>query len=137
VTWAGVTYDAPDPTGTAANFAPADGAPLLVPAGDHAAVSLVATTHNGPVSGALTVGYTDGTTAQVPLTVADWCAAPAPGTTAVLAMDHRIKAGQGVDGPPTSLFGVTVPIPAGKRVRSLTLPADSRLYLYALTLTGP
>ena len=135
VTWGGVTYDAPDPTGTAANFAPADGNPLLLPAGDHAAVSLVATTHNGPVSGGLTIGYTDGTTAQVPLTVADWCAAAAPGTTAVLSMDHRIKAGQGIDGPATSLFGVTVPIPAGKQIRSLTLPTDNRLFLYALTLT--
>jgi hypothetical protein len=52
-------------------------------------------------------------------------AAAAPGTTVVLAMDHRIKAGQGIDGPSTSLFGVTVPIPAGKQVRSLTLPTDS------------
>jgi len=51
------------------------------------------------VSGALTIGYTDGTTTQAPLTVADWCAPAAPGSTAVLTMAHRIKAGQGVDTP--------------------------------------
>jgi hypothetical protein len=134
VTWDGVTYNAPSPGGTAANFAPAAGQSLLLPSG-HGAVHLVMTSHNGPVSGGLTVGYTDGSYASVPLTVADWCGNPAAGTTTVLAMDHRIKAGQGVDGPPVKLFGVTVPAAAGKQVRSLTLPAATGLYVYAVTLT--
>ncbi len=133
VTWGGVTYDAPDPTGTAANFAPADGTPMLLPGGSaFGTVNLVVTSHNGPVGGGLTIGYTDGSTAQVSLTVPDWCATS---PTAVLAMPHRIKAGQGVDGPPVSLFGVTVPLADGKRIRSLTLPDDTRLHLYALTLS--
>jgi hypothetical protein len=51
-------------------------------------------------------------------------------------MPHRIKAGQGVDGPPVSLFGVTVPLAAGKTIRSLTLPNDARIQMYALTLSG-
>ncbi|MCU7729592.1 GH92 family glycosyl hydrolase [Actinoplanes sp. KI2] len=134
VTWNGVTYAAPDPTGTAANFVPATGRPLLLPVGSHSAVALVATSHNGPVSGVFTIGYTDGSVQSVPLTIADWCGAATPGTTTVLSMDHRIKAGQGVDGPPTSLFGVTVPIPEGKQVRSLSLPNDPRMLLYAVTL---
>ncbi|GIF18063.1 putative alpha-1,2-mannosidase [Actinoplanes tereljensis] len=133
VTWAGVTYNAPSPAGTAPNFVPFAGQPLLLPGGFGGA-HLVVTSHNGPVSGGLTVGYTDGSYASVPLTVADWCAGPAAGTTTLLAMDHRIKAGQGVDGPPVSLFGVTVPAAEGKQVRSLTLPALSGLYLYALSL---
>ena len=134
VTWDGVTYQAPDPTGTAKNFVQARGQSLLLPAGDHAAVKLVATTHNGPVTAALTIGYADGTTAPATVTIADWCGTAAPGTTAVLAMPHRIKAGQGVDGPPVSLFGTSLPVPAGKQIRSLTLPNDPRLYLYAVTL---
>jgi hypothetical protein len=131
VTWGGVTYDAPDPAGTAPNLAPADGSPMLLPGGDFRAANLVLTSHNGPVGGGLTIGYTDGTTAQTSLSVPDWCATS---PSAVLAMPHRIKAGQGVDGPPVSLFGVTVPLAEGKRIRSLTLPSDSRIYLYALTL---
>ena len=134
VTWGGVTYQAPDPAGTAKNFVQARGQSLLLPTGDHAAVHLVATTHNGPVTAALTIGYADGTSAPATVTVADWCGTASAGTTTVLAMPHRIKAGQGVDGPPVNLFGVRLPVPAGKQVRSLTLPDDPRLHLYAVTL---
>jgi predicted alpha-1,2-mannosidase len=134
-TLGGVPYDAPDPTGTAANFVPATGQPLLLPAASHTSLQMVLTTHNGPVSGVFTLGYTDGSVQSVPLTIADWCGAPTAGTSVVLAMDHRIKAGQGVDGPSTSLFGVTVPLAAGKQLRSISLPNDPRMLLYALTLT--
>jgi hypothetical protein len=134
VTWDGVTYQAPDPTGTAKNFVPARGQSLLLPAGDHTAVKLVATTRNGPVTAAVTIGYADGTSAPATVTIADWCGSAAPGTTAVLAMPHRIKAGQGVDGPPVSLFGASLPLAEGKQIRSITLPDDPRLHLYAVTL---
>ncbi|MEV8508156.1 GH92 family glycosyl hydrolase [Actinoplanes sp. NPDC051475] len=134
VTWGGVTYEAPDPRGTAKNFVQARGQSLLLPAGDHGTVKLIATTHNGPVTAALTIGYTDGTSAPATLTIADWCGSPAPGTTAVLSMPHRIKAGQGVDGPPVSLFGASLPVAAGKQIRSVTLPDDPRFHLYAVTL---
>lgn len=134
VTWNGVTYEAPDPTGTAANFVPAAGQPLLLPSAPHDAVHMVVTSHNGPVSGVFTLGYTDGSVQSVPITVADWCGGPTAGTTTVLSMDHRIKAGQGVDGPPTSLFGVTIPLTAGKQLRSVSLPNDPRMLLYAVTL---
>jgi hypothetical protein len=83
----------------------------------------------------LTVGYTDGTSADTTVTIADWCGTAAPGTTTVLAMPHRIKAGQGVDGPPVNLYAAALPIPAGKQIRSLTLPNDPRIHLYALTLS--
>ena len=133
VTWDGVAYDAPSPAGSALNFVQANGQSLLLPSLPAArSLHLIMTSHNGPVSGALTVGYDDGTLSQAPLTVADWCGSASPGTSVALAMDHRIKAGQGVDGPPVSLFEVTVPVGAG--VRSLTLPPDQRLYLYAMTL---
>jgi hypothetical protein len=134
VTWNGVTYDAPDPAGTTPNFVPAAGQPLLLPAAGHNAVQMVVTSHNGPVSGVFTLGYTDGSVQSVPVTVADWCGTATAGTTTVLAMDHRIKAGQGVDGPPTSLFGVAVPLAAGKQLRSLSLPDDPRMLVYAITL---
>ncbi|MFI5893588.1 GH92 family glycosyl hydrolase [Actinoplanes sp. NPDC051513] len=132
VTWGGVAFDAPDPSGTAPNFVQANGRPLLLPPTPSRSIHLVLTSHNGPVSGALTLGYEDGTTAEAPLTVADWCGSAAAGTTTALAMDHRIKAGQGVDGPPVNLFETTIPVGAG--LRSITLPAEPRLYLYALTL---
>lgn len=138
VTWGGITYDAPDPTGTEVNFVQARGQALLLPGGRRGALHLAVTSRNGPVSGQLTIGYADGTTAQLPITVADWCAGdPAAGSTTLLAMPHRIRAGQGVDGPPVKLFGLAVPLDQGKEIRSVNLPADPRLYVYAATLTPP
>ena len=136
VTWDGVAYSAPSAAGTAVNFVPADGQALLLPPRSSAgSLHLIVTSHNGPVSGGLTIGYSDGSSTDVPLTVADWCGGATPGTSVALAMDHRIKAGQGIDGPPVSLFSVTIPV--GANVRSLTLPTQPNLFVYALTLVHP
>ncbi|WP_051807222.1 GH92 family glycosyl hydrolase [Actinoplanes subtropicus] len=133
VTWGGVAYNAPSAAGGALNFVQANGQALLLPPMSSAgSLHLIVTSHNGPVSGGLTIGHTDGTSIDVPLTVADWCGSATPGTSVALAMDHRIKAGQGVDGPPVSLFQVTVPV--GADVRSLTLPPAPNLFVYAATL---
>ncbi|WP_051797058.1 GH92 family glycosyl hydrolase [Catenuloplanes japonicus] len=134
VTWNGVAFHAPDPAGTARNFLTAAGQSLVLPQGAHTSLEVVATSHNGPVSGALTIGYADGSSESRAITVADWCGSASAGTTTVLSMPHRIKAGQGVDGPPVSLFGLSVPLASGKQIRSITLPNDTRLQLYALTL---
>jgi hypothetical protein len=133
-TWDGVTYQAPDPTGTNPNFVPAKGQMLLVAPGQHTSVQLILSSVNGASSGAVTMTYTDGSVQSVPVTVADWCDKPAAGTTAVLTMDHRIKAGKGVDDPSTRLFKVTIPVPAGKQVRVLSLPGNAHMMLYAVTL---
>jgi hypothetical protein len=134
VTWGGTVYATPEPGGTAPNLVVARGQSILLPEGRRTALRLVMTSHNGPVPAPLTIGYADGSSTQAALSVGDWCNDPTPGTGVVLAMPHRIKAGQGVDGPPTKLFGLSVPLAGGKQVRSLTLPDDPRLHLYAVTL---
>lgn len=132
VTWGGVAYAAPDPAGTAANFVEARGQAILLPEGAHASLRLVAASHNGPVTTALTIRYTDGSTAELPVTVADWAGSGA----AVLEMPHRIKAGRGVDAPPVRLFGSSLPLDPAKAVRSVGLPDDPRVEVYAITLAG-
>jgi hypothetical protein len=42
--------------------------------------------------------------------------------------------GTATDGSPVSLFGATIPLAVGKQVRSVTLPAEPRLHLYAMTV---
>jgi hypothetical protein len=131
-----VTYDMPDPGGTANNFVEAHGQQVLLPAGQYGALRVLGATHNGDVVTTATVTYTDGSTASVPLALTDWAAGSGRnGNTVEIAMDHRIKAGQGVDGPPVQLFGTSLRLDAGKTVLSLTLPNDSRLEIYAATLT--
>ncbi|MFF3454956.1 GH92 family glycosyl hydrolase [Streptomyces sp. NPDC002730] len=135
VSWNGVPYQAPDPTGTAPNFVKARGQALLLPAGARSALHLVAASHNGPVATTLTVRYTDGSTADVPVTIGDWAGSTPSGSTVVLDMPHRIKDGQGVDGPSVRLFGDTAVLDSAKQVRSVALPDDPRVELYAITLT--
>ncbi|MFI5569136.1 GH92 family glycosyl hydrolase [Streptomyces sp. NPDC051740] len=130
----GVTYDAPDPSGTAANFVEARGQAMLLPAGSYGALRLVAAAHHGPVTTTLTVRYTDGTTAGLPVTVGDWAGAAPQGGSVALEMPHRIKRGQGVDGPPVRLFGSSAELDASKTVRSVGLPDDPRVQIYAMTL---
>ncbi|MGX1507162.1 UNVERIFIED_CONTAM: putative alpha-1,2-mannosidase [Streptomyces graminofaciens] len=134
VTWGGVTYQAPDASGTAANFTEARGQSMLLPAGRHSTLRLVAAAHNGTVSTTLTVRYTDGTSAELPVTVGDWAGSAPGGSTVALDMDHRIRRGQGVDGPSVRLFATSAPLDAAKTVRSLSLPDDPRVEVYALTL---
>ncbi|MFD0428421.1 hypothetical protein ACFQ60_11065 [Streptomyces zhihengii] len=125
VTWDGVTYDAPDPTGTADNFLEASGQALLLPAGQHGALRLVGSAHNGPVTTTLTVHYTDGSSTEAPVTFGDWAGSAPNGGTVVLDMPHRIKRGSGVDGPSIRLFGTAAELDGSKTVRSVSLPDDS------------
>ncbi|MFE1794854.1 GH92 family glycosyl hydrolase [Streptomyces sp. NPDC059517] len=134
VVWGGVTYDAPDPSGTAENFVEARGQSMLLPAGSYGALRVVAVAHHGPVTTALTVRYTDGTTAEVPVPVGDWAGSTPQGSSVVLEMPHRIKRGQGVDGPPVRLFGASADLDASKTVRSIGLQNDPRVQVYAITL---
>jgi predicted alpha-1,2-mannosidase len=135
VTWDGVTYAAPDPTGTALNFVDAHGQSLLLPATSHGALRLVAAAHHGSVTAAVTVQYTDGTSADLTINVGDWAGGTPAGTTVVLDMPHRIRAGQGVDGPSVRLFGQSLALDSTKTLRSLSLPDDPRIGIYAITLT--
>ncbi|MDL5206506.1 NEW3 domain-containing protein [Streptomyces sp. ALI-76-A] len=134
VVWSGVTYDAPDPSGTAANFVEARGQSMLLPAGSYSSLRLVAAAHHGPVTTTLTVRYTDGTTAELPVTVGDWAGSAPQGSSVALEMPHRIKRGQGVAGPPVRLFGSSADLDASKTVRAVGLQDDPRVQVYAITL---
>lgn len=131
----GVAYAVPSALGTASNFVEARGQTLLVPAGSRAQLRLIGATHNGDVSTALRVTYTDGSVANVPVALTDWAAGSGHnGNTVAIAMEHRIRAGSGVDGPPVQLFAAAGATDPTKQVQSITLPNDPRFELYALTL---
>jgi hypothetical protein len=132
VTWAGVTYSAPPPGGTARNFVRASRQTLPLPGARRSTLRLIAATHQGPVAGTVTVRYADGTTATTTVTVPDWAATNAGPT--VLSMPHRIKTGRGTDSPPVSLFSFAVALNPDKELRSITLPDDPRIKLYAVTV---
>jgi hypothetical protein len=93
--------------------------------------------HHGDVASQVTVTYTDGTTASAPFALTDWASSSGHnGNRVALAMDHRIKAGQGVDGPPVNLFAAAVPLASGRTVQSITLPDNAKAEVYAVTFTA-
>ena len=70
----GVAYAVPSPVGTTPNFVEARGQTLLVPAGARSTLRLIGASHGGDVSTALRVTYTDGSVADVPVSLTDWAA---------------------------------------------------------------
>ena len=97
----GTTHAAPVTSGTTPNFVEGRGQTLLVQAGSRSTIHLVGSTHNGDVGTALRLTYTDGSVQSVPVALTDWAAGSGHnGNTVAIAMDHRIKGGAGVDGPP-------------------------------------
>ena len=90
-------------------------------------------THNGNVDTAATVTYSDGGSESVPLQLTDWPGGAAFGNTKEIAMPYRIKAGQGQDGPPVAIFGARAALDPARTPRSIALPDDPRLEIYALT----
>lgn len=136
LTLGGVPYQAPSTAGTDPNFVESHGQPLVLPAGRYAVAHVLGAAHNGNVDTTATVLYADGSTEQVPLRLSDWAGAPSFGNTKEIAMAYRIRAGQGRDGPPVSIFGTTVALDPAKTARWIVLPTDPRVEVYALTLEG-
>jgi hypothetical protein len=135
-TLAGAPFVLPDPSGTSANFVTARGQQLAVPAGAYSTLHLLGAAHGGDVNSTATVTYTDGTTAEVSFALTDWAGSSGRnGNTVALAMAHRIKAGQGVDGPPVNLFAATAPLDPTRTVQSIRLPDSPNAEVYAATFT--
>ena len=130
----GIPYAAPSTAGTDANFVEAQGQSLALPEGGWATAYVLGATHNGNVDTAATVTYSDGSSQTLPLRLTDWAGGPAFENTKEIAMPYRIRAGQGQDGPPVAIFGTRLALDPAKTPRSIALPGDRRMEIYALTL---
>lgn len=93
---------------------------------------------HGDQRGSATVTFTDGTTAATDLSFGDWTL-PGGGTdpvfdnTVVARTDHRNESGG--SGPAAYVFA-TAPfsVPDGKRIKSVTLPDNANLHIFAVGL---
>jgi len=131
----GVTYQVPDPTGTAKNFVTTTGQQLAIPAGQFSSAHVLGAAHGGDLTSSVTITYTDGTTADVPFALTDWAGSARNGNTVAIGMDHRIKQNQGTDGPPVNIFGEDLALNPDKTVQSIALPDNHNGEIYAITLT--
>jgi len=90
-----------------------------------------------------TVTFTDGTSTAYKIQFGDWCGSPKFGNTVAVEMTSRLN-GTGTDGCHLKLFATApLTIPAGKTVKSVTLPTQTgdprsagRIHVFAVADNG-
>ena len=103
------------------------------------ALHLLLTATDGNQEEKLTIEYEDGQ-AEVDLKATDWCQEAAFGEKAAVVCPSRVAIGAGGDkvlgkeAKETHLWAVSVPLEAGRELKSVRLPYNSRIHIFALTL---
>jgi predicted alpha-1,2-mannosidase len=111
----------------------------LEPKAGATALGFLGSASNGPSKGDGTITYTDGSTQAYTLDLSDWTlgaggSAPEPGNAIAASTPYRNNPG-GRDAIQTNLFAASVPLQAGKTVRSVTLPSKANqgaLHVFAI-----
>ena len=88
-------------------------------------------------TGTVTVSYTDGSTSTGSLGFPNWCCSPtdAYGAEVALATDHRdTPSGPANQGTAYDVFSNTVPLTAGKQIATVTLPSQSSIHVFAMSV---
>ncbi len=90
----------------------------------------------GTQSGTATIHYTDGSSQTFTLSFADWYAnSPAAGSEiAITATSWNVPSGDTIGNHQVSVYYTAISLQAGKTVASITLPNNSNLHLFALTV---
>jgi glucoamylase len=115
----GLRIDWPDvPPGQPDNVV-ADGQQIAV-SGAGSVLGVVGASAYGSTSGTFTIGYADGSTSTATVTFADWVDTSAASGTDLLATTAGWNPGGTT---PVSLFYAAIPLTAGARVTSVTLPS--------------
>ncbi|BBL79922.1 alpha-1,2-mannosidase [Rubrobacter xylanophilus] len=101
----------------------------------YAAAHILGAAHHGAVETAATVTYADGSTERLQLSLSDWAQeTPQFGEEVAVRTTHRHQEGAGDVGPPVAIFAFSLELDPSREVRFLTLPAEVRLHLFAITL---
>ncbi|HEX4689768.1 MAG TPA: SGNH/GDSL hydrolase family protein [Solirubrobacteraceae bacterium] len=116
------------------NTVDADGATIALPALHGDALRVLAASGGGSVRSTATLHYADGTTASAALGAADWAGGPAAGEDVAVTAPYRFRDPGGRDSPAVSIFAETVPLDPSRELRSVTLPGDPRMKIFAATV---
>jgi lysophospholipase L1-like esterase len=134
VVLSGTPFAFPTSTDGVANTLTASGQTLSLPNLHGSRLRILAASYGGAVNGTGTITYTDGSTAQVPLRFSDWASGPQAGEDVAVAAPYRLRAGVGRDGPPVDIYAQAITLDPARAVRSIELPDQPRLRLFAVTL---
>jgi hypothetical protein len=112
------------------------GKTVLLPAGKFASLDLLAlAVESDQELQVFTVTYTDGTTSSFTQSLSDWYAPSSfSGESVAVSMPYRLEADGSKDGRTFHIYGYSVALDSSKVVRSLTLPANREILLFAATL---
>jgi lysophospholipase L1-like esterase len=116
------------------NTVVADGKTIDLPDLRADRLHVLAAAANGSVDETATVTYTDGSTETVSLAFSDWAQGPGSGEQVAVQAPYRLRAGAGRDAPAVSIFGRANELDPSRTAATLTLPDESRLKIFALTL---
>ncbi|MGC5167140.1 GH92 family glycosyl hydrolase [Luteimicrobium sp. DT211] len=98
-------------------------------------IAFVGAGASGNQTGDVTLGFADGSTQKVAVTLTDWCSgSPAQGNVLVGRTAHRSSGGgTGTDSVACGLFATdAVALPAGKHLASLTWSTNTKLHVFAV-----
>ena len=112
-------------------------ATIPLPAGSFSSLTILATKCYSSSSGeTFVVTYTDGTTTSFVQGMSDWGAQQGyAGETVASSMAYRVTPSGTTQNGPWYLFGYTFTLNSAKTVKSLTLPSDSNVVVFAVNLT--
>jgi hypothetical protein len=113
------------------------GQTIPLPAGEFTALQLLATGIDGEQSGqTITVTYTDGTQSSFTQAFSDWYSPSGNINEAgAVAMPYRNRATGVADNRPFNLYDYTFVLDRGKTVKSILLPNNRAVIVFAATLT--
>ncbi|MFD2024701.1 SGNH/GDSL hydrolase family protein [Promicromonospora aerolata] len=131
---AGMAYAFPSGADGDDNTVVADGKTIDLPDLRSDRLHVLAAAGNGSVNETATVTYTDGGTETVSLAFSDWAQGPGSGEHVAVRAPYRLRAGVGRDGPAVHIYGRANELDPSRTVTALTLPDESRLKIFALTL---
>jgi beta-glucosidase len=146
----GVTPGGTVKVGTATTVFPAQapGTPDAVSAsgqvvrvsGTGKALVILGAAHNGAGRGTLKATFTDGTSADVPVGFSDWYGNAPTDLSSIVSTGQWNQPATGGKGPhDVSLYGEAYPLPAGKTLAYVTLPAVGNMNLFSVGIddSGP
>ena len=112
------------------------GKTVQLPPGRFASLKLLALAVNGDKEMQnFTVNYTDGTSAPFTQSLSDWAGAGnPPGESVAVTMPYRLVADGSTDANPFNLCAYSFALDKSKQVRSITLPGERDVLVFAITL---
>ena len=115
------------------------GKTVTLPEGKFGSLSLLATgVEGGQEAQTFTVTYADGTTSTITQSLSDWYEPSGyKGESEAIVMPYRLVGNGAKDNRTFHLYGYSFDLDSSKVVRSITLPANERVLILAMTLVPP